>query len=155
MGTEAVLEKKKKREKRDQDLKGERKRDRHRGENEKNTGDRRERRRGGSSDRRMSKDSNTTIEASHHITVEVVFLLYLFTFQMFRSPHPDKILSTPSRIWRPLTTRKGGQREEGKLETEEVGEARSTSTSRTDHLEPGRGSNWTSKRQRTNLPNFK
>ena len=76
MGTEAVLEKKKKREKRDQDLKGERKRERHRGEKEKNTGDRRERRQGGSNDRRMSKDSNTTIEASHHITVEVVLLLH-------------------------------------------------------------------------------
>merc|ERR1711936_489604 len=71
MGTEAVLEKKKKREKRDQDLKGERKREGHRGEKERNTGDRRERRQRRSNDRRMSKDSNTTIEASHHITVEV------------------------------------------------------------------------------------
>ena len=51
-------------------------------------------------------------------------------------------------------TRRGGQHEEERLETEEVGEARSTSMSRTDHLEPGRGLNWTSKRQRTNLPNF-
>ena len=81
MGTEAVLEKKKKREKRDQDLKGERKRERHRGEKEKNTGDRRERRQGGSNDRRMSKDSNTTIEASHHITVEVVLLLHYLPFR--------------------------------------------------------------------------
>ena len=81
MGTEAVLEKKKKREKRDQDLKGERKRERHRGEKEKNTGDSRERRQRGSNDRRMSKDSNTTIEASHHITVEVVFSSSLFTLQ--------------------------------------------------------------------------
>ena len=80
MGTEAVLEKKKKREKRDQDLKGERKRERHRAEKEKNTGDRRERRQGGSNDRRMSKDSNTTIEASHHITVEVVLLLHYLPF---------------------------------------------------------------------------
>ena len=67
MGTEAILEKKKKREK---DRKGER----HRGEKEKNGGQRRERRSEGSKDRRMSKDSDTMIEASHHITVEVLFL---------------------------------------------------------------------------------
>ena len=67
MGTEAILEKKKKREE-----KGERRKERHRGE--KNGGERKERRSERSKDRRMSKDSDTTIEASHHITVEVLLL---------------------------------------------------------------------------------
>ena len=72
MGTEAILEKKKKREK---DRKGGgRQRERHRGEKEKNGGQRRERRSERSKDRRMSRDSDTMIEASHHITVEVFFL---------------------------------------------------------------------------------
>ena len=70
MGTEAILEKKKKREEKEKNrTKGERRKERHRGE--KNGGERKERR---NKDRRMSKDSDTTIEASHHITVEVLLL---------------------------------------------------------------------------------
>ena len=72
MGTEAILEKKKKREQKDKDRKGDRKKERHRGEKVRNDGQRKERRSEPSPDRRMSKDSDTTIEASHHITVEVL-----------------------------------------------------------------------------------
>ena len=63
MGTEAILEKQKKREEKEK----KRRKERHRGEKEK----RKER---GSEDRRVSKDSDTTIEATHHITVEVLSL---------------------------------------------------------------------------------
>ena len=70
MGTEAILGKQKKREEKEKNrTKGERRKERHRGE--KNGGERKERR---NKDRRMSKDSDTTIEASHHITVEVLLL---------------------------------------------------------------------------------
>ena len=105
MGTEAVLEKKKKREEKDKDRKGGRQKERQRGEKEKSSGQRKERRSEpskdylskdypskdhpskdylrkdySSKDRRMSKDSDTTIEASHHITVEVL----LFSLAMIK-----------------------------------------------------------------------
>ena len=74
MGTEAILEKKKKREEKEKTrTKGERRKERHRGEKN-GERERKERRSERSKERRMSKDSDTTIEASHHITVEVLLL---------------------------------------------------------------------------------
>ena len=72
MGTEAILEKKKKREQKDKERKVDRKKERRRGE--KDGGPRKVKRSEPSIERRVSKDSETTIEASHHITVEVILL---------------------------------------------------------------------------------
>ena len=72
MGTEAILEKKKKREQKDKERKVDRKKERRRGENDGRL--RKVKRSEPSIERRVSKDSETTIEASHHITVEVILL---------------------------------------------------------------------------------
>ena len=72
MGTEAILEKKKKREQKDKERKVDRKKERRRGD--KDGGPRKVKRSEPSIERRVSKDSETTIEASHHITVEVILL---------------------------------------------------------------------------------